>query len=190
MDDFGSRASRSHFSHSIFQPTSARSTSTIEEDNAYQNTNNYDNGFTGNVPRLDIDVSERHHSNEDINFNFEANISPKEDINPNMNDYLSRDAYGLNSSSGKSQKLNSLANNMTSLAMSPGTKTPLVDLENAFHNLKHKTPINQVRKSPQNFGKNVVGDTDKTYHLAATKIQKWFKRHISRKKAGSSFFHT
>ena len=34
---------------------------------------------------VDINFDERHA--DDINFNFEANISAKEDLNPNMNDF-------------------------------------------------------------------------------------------------------
>ena len=131
---------------------------------------------------MDINFDERHA--DDINFNFEANISAKEDLNPNMNDFLSRDALGLNSHDGKSQKLNSLANNMTSQAMSPGTKTPLLDLENAFQNLKHKMPVNQVRRSPQNIGRNISDDQGRSAHDSAVKIQRWYRRHRSRRKAG------
>ncbi len=175
-----SRANRSQFSHSVFQPTSARSTSTVEDDFDYHNTNY---GEHSNED-LRLNLSGRGPPADDVNFNFEANISAKEDLNPNMNDFLSRDALGLNSHSGKSQKLNSLANNMTSQAMSPGTKTPLLDLENAFQNLKHKTPVNQVRRSPQNVGRNVMDDHFKNCNMAATRIQRWFRRHHSRQQAG------
>ena len=185
-----SRAGRSHFSHSVFQPTSAQSTSTVEDD--YHNSN-YGNGpiyrDRSREDIVDINFDERHA--DDINFNFEANISAKEDLNPNMNDFLSRDALGLNSHDGKSQKLNSLANNMTSQAMSPGTKTPLLDLENAFQNLKHKMPVNQVRRSPQNIGRNISDDQGRSAHDSAVKIQRWYRRHRSRRKTGKCnlFYH-
>ena len=133
---------------------------------------------------IDINFDERPSHGDEINFNFEANISAKEDLNPNMNDFLSRDALGLNSHDGKSQKLNSLANNMTSQAMSPGTKTPLLDLENAFQNLKHKMPVNQVRRSPQNIARNIADDQGRCTHESAIKIQRWYRRHRSRRKAG------
>ncbi len=203
MEDEISRGSARHaqFSHSVFQPTSARSSSTLEDAQDYHNRN-YDNGHVTQEDDLGLNLDERHTHGDDVNFNFEANISAKEDLNPNMNDFLSRDALGLNSHDGKSQKLNSLANNMTSQAMSPGTKTSLLDLENAFQNLKHKMPVNQVRRSPQNISRNISEehahthacqagrhpDEHVTKHVtdAAVKIQRWFRRHRARRKAGES----
>ncbi len=130
---------RSHAFHSVFQPTSARSISTVDSFHTSGRETSRDHS------REDCHVGDTNSHGDDVNFNFESNISTKEDLNPNMNDFLSQAALGLNSNDGKSQKLNSLANNMTSQAMSPGTKTSLLDLENAFQNLKHKMPVNQVQ---------------------------------------------
>jgi 5-azacytidine-induced protein 1 len=82
----------------------------------------------------------------------------------------------------KATKLNSIANNMTSQAFSPGAKTPLKSLENSYQNIKHKTPVNQVRQ----VGRNVAEDYVKTCNMAATKIQRWFKRHQRRHKSGEA----
>ena len=76
---------------------------------------------------------------------------------------------GANSShSEKGRKLNSIANNMTSLAMSPGTKASFLGLENSYQNLKPKTPINQVKQG--------VTRDDRVCHVAAVRIQRWYRR--------------
>ena len=78
-------------------------------------------------------------------------------------------AAGGNISHGDAgRNLNSIANNMTSLAMSPGTKASFLGLENSYQNLKPKTPINQVKKG--------VSHDDRVCHQAAVCIQRWYRR--------------
>lgn len=78
----------------------------------------------------------------------------------------------------------SIANNMTLQGMSPKTKVSLSSIEN----IKHKTPINQMMKGASNshVGRNVMEDYMKTLHTAATKIQRWYRRHMVRKCAGKA----
>ena len=75
---------------------------------------------------------------------------------------------GSTSNSERNGKLNSIVNNMTSLAMSPGTKASFLGLENCYQNLKPKTPVNQVKR--------VVSHDDHVYHSAAVRIQRWYRR--------------
>ena len=84
-------------------------------------------------------------------------------------------------------RLYSIANNMTSQAMSPSTKTPLSDLENSYQNIKHKMPVNQhINQSiPLNTRKHVLTDQKRKY-MAACQIQRWFRRHHVRTQAGQA----
>ncbi|KAK7111870.1 centrosomal protein of 131 kDa-like [Littorina saxatilis] len=86
---------------------------------------------------------------------------------------------------------NGLANNMTSQKQK--TKASLSSMENSYQNIKHKTPVNQVRKpsstasaSADQASQNIAEEYLKTLNTAATKIQRWFKRHHSRQQAGQA----
>lgn len=74
-----------------------------------------------------------------------------------------------------SQKFNlqGVANNMTDHALQSGNKAPLTSMENAYQNIKHKTPVNQVR---QRMSTNLAEDYIKTCNMSAAKIQRWFRR--------------
>lgn len=237
VDSEGDRASRatasraSKFSHSVFQPTSARTETTVDND---------DVGF------------------EDFDFNFEPKLSPREDNN--HGDYSGKtlvksqangqqaayggakggktfskgpafefeqvvdpvipqtlrlpqtmvttashddteprsSIYGDNelfvdsesASMQKATKLNSIANNMTSQALSPGTKTSFLGMENSYQNIKHKTPVNQVKESTQcgapPMGRNLAEEQSRQRSMAATKIQCWYRRHQGRRRASSA----
>lgn len=89
----------------------------------------------------------------------------------------------------RSSSQSAIANNMTLQGMSKGVKVGLSDLENSYQNIKHKTPVNQTRKSQSGntTGANsLVEDHIKKLNFAATKIQRWFKRHNKRRKAGNA----
>lgn len=98
----------------------------------------------------------------------------------------------INNSSLRSSSQSAIANNMTAQGMSKGVKVGLSDLENSYQNIKHKTPVNQTRKSQSvsgstNTGANtLVEDHIKKVNFAATVIQRWFRRHNTRKKAGTA----
>ena len=191
--------SHSRFSHSVFQPTSARSSSTLDEEDIANHNMDHRNRPQ---PReeLQLNLGHRSPTHEDANFNFdhkpfeakpmgfESKPMTRDEINRSRNSL-----YGENSQQGadtfvqKSQKLNSIANNMTSQAMSPGTKMALLDMENSYQNIKPKTPINQVRQPPQNptgSGKKMAEDYVRSCNMAATKIQRWYRRHQTRHRAG------
>ena len=91
--------------------------------------------------------------------------------------------------SHKAMKLNSIANNMTSQAFSGGAKAPLHSMQNSYQNIKPKTPVNEVRQSPSlspQVGRNIAEDYIKKCNMAATKIQRWYRRHQPRLKAGEA----
>lgn len=153
-------------SHSIFQQKSARSSSDEEVFSFHDRLseslnagNRLSQKQTDQVDRLDRGVSPRNNSN-----------------------------HGYTRSSSQS----AIANNMTLQGMSKGVKVGLSDLENSYQNIKHKTPVNQTRKSQSgsNHGANtLVEDHIKIVNFAATKIQRWFRRHNTRRKAGEAAIH-
>lgn len=197
----------SHFTHSVFQPTTARTTSTARtarttatlEDEDLENHNSHRHlGSAREELRLNLD--QREPSHEDINFNFDQkqfDVKPLSvDQRSTTHEETSRSrnsAYGdpgsqYDTSNHKTHKLNSIANNMTSQAMSPGTKMALLDMENSYQNIKPKTPVNQVRQSPLNPANSKPSKADyaRIINMSATKIQRWFRRHQTRRKAGQA----
>lgn len=93
---------------------------------------------------------------------------------------------------GNGKYVTSVANNLTSQGMSKCVKLGLSALENSYQNIKHKTPVNQTKKSQSGtvssgLGANtLVEDHIKTLNFAATKIQRWYLRHHKRRKAGQA----
>ncbi|KAL8567610.1 hypothetical protein ACOMHN_054423 [Nucella lapillus] len=86
---------------------------------------------------------------------------------------------------------NGLANNMTSQGHKQKAKASLSSMENSYQNIKHKTPVNQVRRlpSPAAAAAAQVNQTAAEEYLhtlngAATRIQRWFRRHLVRQQAG------
>ena len=67
-------------------------------------------------------------------------------------------------------------------------------MENSYQNIKHKTPVNQVKQSAKNtqpqaqaqVGRNIAENYIKTCNMAATKIQRWFRRHRTRSMSGEA----
>lgn len=137
------------------------------------------------------------------------------DNQPRSSPYLSEDGELLNSQcpslgkfTHKSHSLNSIANNMTSQAMSPQAKASLSSIENSYRNIKPKTPVNQVRKesnqmelqslvladsspiaaaaAPQAKTNSKENSSQQIQINAANKIQRWYRRHYVRKKAGEA----
>lgn len=94
------------------------------------------------------------------------------------------------SSKARTASQSAIANNMTLQGMSKGVKVGLSDLENSYQNIKHKSPVNQTRKSQSlssnSLANTLVEDHIKKVNFAATVIQRWFRRHNTRKKAGEA----
>ncbi|XP_076449494.1 centrosomal protein of 131 kDa-like isoform X2 [Babylonia areolata] len=96
----------------------------------------------------------------------------------------------LTAASTNDLQRNGLANNMTSQGQKQKAKASLSSIENSYQNIKHKTPVNQVRRLPS--GSASAAQTNQsaaeeylqTLNTAATKIQRWFKRHLMRQQAG------
>lgn len=159
--------------HSIFQPNSARSTSTVESDCV---------GY--NSPRQRPPSGER--SNGATAYDFVDS--------PDRFDSVSESPAALKTLNVNADQKPvsamlspSIANNMTLQALSPTTKTSFMDIENSYQNLKHKTPVNQVVKSntspaPSQNGQNSLAeDYIKSVNLAATKIQRKFRGYLGKK---------
>ena len=188
----GSHTASNTMSHSIFQPVSARSTSTIDTvDDRFSDLENMlhkEPTAKSRTPRRsssDMDqpgtqsTFRKSLSTEGFLSNFASNSHSEERV--------------LNSqrpnSPRKSQNLNSITNNMTSHAMTPGAKTSLSNIENSYQNIKPKTPVNQVKRpSPpsSSVGRNVAENYIKTVNMSACKIQRWYRRHFKRRRAGEA----
>ena len=76
------------------------------------------------------------------------------------------------------------------MALSPGTKMPFMDIENAYQNIKHKTPVNQVhggnhalgippRTGAEDYMRRLLSDS-------ATKIQRWYRHRLAVRKRQSA----
>ncbi|KAL5017956.1 hypothetical protein ScPMuIL_003678 [Solemya velum] len=116
-------------------------------------------------------------------------LSEKLSVNgPKPSSHSSENTNGASGFSSMKKSLHpgveGIANNMTLQGMSPKTKVSLSSIEN----IKHKTPINQMMKGASNshIGRNVTDDYMKTLHAAATKIQRWYRRHMVRRCAGKA----
>ena len=202
--DQGSQATgggHSRFSHSVFQPVSARTSSTLEDEEVLDDPRHYHSEqlLPRQSPReeLRLNLDQRAPSHEEINFNFEQKpfelkllgmdqrATSHEEMSHSRNSLYgdNANAYGNDQ---KSHKLNSIANNMTSQAMSPGTKMALMDMENSYQNIKPKTPVNQTRQFPRGSGRRSAEDQGRTANMSATRIQRWFRRHLTRRKAGEA----
>lgn len=81
------------------------------------------------------------------------------------------------------QSLNGIANNMVVKGKSP--RTSFTSIENSYQNIKHKTPVNQVKNMHMNgsnntqtsVGRNIAEDYIQTLNSAATKIQRWYRAY-------------
>ena len=212
VDGGGDQFSHAHtanskYSHSVFLPNSARSTSTLDAED-YDNRNlNVDQRHRGvNDNTATSSTQQNNKTKPDISFQTRKqrttgsrenllNVGQRsrdEDLSASFNSRTSMhggNEFLVNNQQDtlaqKATKLNSIANNMTSQAFSPGTKTPLMSLENSYQNIKPKTPVNQVRQTPQ-VGRNIAEDYVKTCNMAATKIQRWYRRHGRRRLAGEA----
>ena len=84
--------------------------------------------------------------------------------------------------SNSSKTINGVANNMVLTGKSPRTKASFTSIENSYQNIKHKTPVNQVKESQSNsasgsVGRNIAEDYIQTLNNAATRIQRCFRRY-------------
>ena len=159
--------------HSIFQQKSARSSS--DEDETFDLKERLSQSFSGHN-RISSNYGNDKNISED---NFDHLLSPR-----NVNN--------------RSSSQSSIANNMTSQGRAPKVKVGLSDLENSYQNIKHKTPVNQTRKvstsqskdanrdNIANSSNTLAEDYIKTLNMAATKVQRWFRRHNTRRKAGKA----
>ena len=117
---------------------------------------------------------------------------------------------------GVGPKSSALANNMFRPGHKPKTKASLSSMENSYQNIKHKTPVNQVKKPtscnskpkgnnrtgtpsrrPLHQGKGTPSTKDSLSQStveeymdvltsAAVKIQKWYRRHRTRRIAAEA----
>ncbi|XP_053392932.1 centrosomal protein of 131 kDa-like [Mercenaria mercenaria] len=158
MDDGEEWLTNESNTHSIFQQKSARSSSDEEVFSFHE--------------RLSQSLSQTQ-EHTDRGDKSDRGVSPRH----------------INNNNPRSSSQSAIANNMTLQGMSKGVKVGLSDLENSYQNIKHKTPVNQTRTSQSgtHTGANsLVEDHIKKLNFAASKIQRWYKRHSARKKAGAA----
>ncbi|WAQ95629.1 CP131-like protein [Mya arenaria] len=148
--------------HSIFQQKSARSSSDEE-------------GFSFK-DRLSQSFSNRGRKSSSDQESFKKGDNTDKGLSPRV----------ANNNIPRTSSQGAIANNMTLQGMSKGVKVGLSDLENSYQNIKHKTPVNQTRKSQSsaytpgayiNSANSMVEDHIKKVNMAATQIQRWFRRH-------------
>ncbi|XP_069125158.1 centrosomal protein of 131 kDa-like [Argopecten irradians] len=104
------------------------------------------------------------------------NKKPKEKTRPS---HVNTSDSAINHVNG----VNGIANNMVTSVKSPRTKASLSSIENSYQNIKHKTPVNQVKEGLANH--RYVSSTEEyvqTLTSAAIKIQRWYRKHRMRKK--------
>lgn len=97
-----------------------------------------------------------------------------------MNDLLLSDR---NDAVPKASNFSGIANNMVVTSKPQQVKAPLSNIENSYQNIKHKTPVNEVKKQETSqVGRNIAEDFIKTLNNAATTIQRWYRREKIRHK--------
>ncbi|KAK6170509.1 hypothetical protein SNE40_018889 [Patella caerulea] len=140
-------------------------------------------------PQIDNDSSSE--EIEDIEESLSRSINKLQTLQNQLsgiNNNATEDAKITKTSPRQSAPVSSgIANNMTSQGLSPKNKGPLSKIEKSYQNINHKAPVNQVPKtSDKHVGLNVAEDYIQSLNTAATKIQKWYRRHDVRQKASSA----
>lgn len=110
-------------------------------------------------------------------------------VTSSKSDTVTRTAKGANNFV---QSSTGIANNMVMKGKSP--RTSFTSIENSYQNIKHKMPVNQVNdrqinsganNSHSSVGRNIAEDYIQTLNSAATKIQRWFRKHRQDSSPGS-----
>ena len=157
----GAQASdRSEGPHNIFRPDSALSQSDdeledIEESlsqsiNKLQNLQSQLSGINKNnseaqSPSPSAEVLNSNRSSDTTPRNVSAGPTPRNlSAGPTPRDFSARSA-SKNLATSNDLQVNGLANNMTSQGLKQKAKASLSSIENSYQNIKHKTPVNQVR---------------------------------------------
>ena len=176
--------------HSIFQQQSARSSS--DEDETFDLKERLSQSFNGHNRFSSLDTNSKtggHNRFSSLDTN-DKNISQD---NPEL-------LLSPRNINNRTSSQSSIANNMTLQGRAPSVKVGLSDLENSYQNIKHKTPVNQTRKVSSSSSSQVktglnrnndsanslAEDYIKSLNMAATKVQRWFRRHNTRRKAGKA----
>lgn len=110
-------------------------------------------------------------------------------VTSSKSDTVTRTAKGANNFV---QSSTGIANNMVMKGKSP--RTSFTSIENSYQNIKHKMPVNQVNdrqiiaganNSHSSVGRNIAEDYIQTLNSAATKIQRWYRKHRQDSSPGS-----
>ncbi|CAC5378679.1 AZI1 [Mytilus coruscus] len=161
--DFDDFLPSSDRQENFFQPSSVRSSSDSEED-----------CLSSSLSKIQA-LKEKHKLQQDkMNDLF---LSPR--------DRVVKDAVP------KASNFSGIANNMVVTSKPQQVKASLSNIENSYQNIKHKTPVNEVKKqdvsqqlkkqdTSQQIGRNIAEDFIKTLNNAATKIQRWYREHKAR----------
>ena len=149
--DFDNFLPSSDRQENFFQPTSVRSSSDSDDD-----------CLASSFSQIQA-LKEKHQLQQD----------KMNDLFTSPRDQIMKDAVP------KTSNFSSIANNMVVTGKPQQVKASLSNIENSYQNIKHKTPVNE-RKKPdmsQQIGRNIAEDFIKTLNNAATKIQRWYRRH-------------
>ncbi|XP_071128289.1 centrosomal protein of 131 kDa-like [Mytilus edulis] len=165
FDDFLPPSDRQE---NFFQPSSVRSSSDSEED-----------CLSSSLSKIQA-LKEKHKLQQDkMNDLF---LSPRDRVVKSQRDRVVKDAVP------KASNFSGIANNMVVTSKPQQVKASLSNIENSYQNIKHKTPVNEVKKqdvsqqlkkqdTSQQIGRNIAEDFIKTLNNAATKIQRCYREH-------------
>ncbi|KAK7506382.1 hypothetical protein BaRGS_00002494 [Batillaria attramentaria] len=192
--DTAGNTDRSEGPHNIFRPDSALTNSDDDD------LDNIEETLSQSISKLQSLQSQLSGINKNNSANGEASAAAADALNS----YRSSDSTPRNPTARstprntsapqhKQSHVNGLANNMTSQAQKQKTKASLSSIENSYQNIKHKTPVNQVRTASSTaqpavsqINHNVAEEYIQTLNKAATTIQLWFRRHLARHRAGKA----
>ena len=174
---------RKKFTHSIFQPTSARTNSPYDDDFDDSYDNDYVSSKQRNIAEVENKPANHSHSGFVSEKNLDSFLFDAANFSTSANMDKKRNNVGSSrpDSSTKSEK-DGIANNMTLQGLQTGNKASLLSLENSYRNIKPKTPVNQVRQKSRSkllpkSGTVIAEDYIKTCNMAAAIIQRWYRRH-------------
>lgn len=162
---------QSQFTHSVFQPVSARTVSTVDDLELSDNENAPSTRSKADLSAKNTNYDALYSSGRFSTLATEARDADAQ--NQNLKSDRNPTSTQDTASSAPKFQTNGVANNMTSQALLSGNKAPLRSMENAYQNIKHKTPVNQVRQKTTT---NLAEDYIKTCNMSAIKIQRCFRR--------------
>ncbi|KAK3090467.1 hypothetical protein FSP39_012118 [Pinctada imbricata] len=179
--------------HNFFQPQSVRSSDEETEreyisrqiEELQRNASALSVRSTNSHDGLDFLKSQNHDALNDLNEGGSASNRNRPSSSRSSKSVKNNATNGKSTSkvSNSSKPVNGVANNMVLTGKSPRTKASFTSIENSYQNIKHKTPVNQVKEnqshsaSSASVGRNIAEDYIQTLNSAAIKIQQCFRKY-------------